>query len=52
MVTTIDNGNTKEYIGMTANPFKERYFNHKTPFNLYNLSSNTKLSRKYVWRLK
>jgi hypothetical protein len=32
MVTT-DDGNTKEYIGMTANPFKERYANHKTSFN-------------------
>jgi hypothetical protein len=51
-VTTItDDGNTKEYIGMTANPFKERYANHKTSFNLYNHSSDTKLS-KYVWSLK
>jgi hypothetical protein len=52
MVTTTDDGNTKEYIGMTANPFKERYANHKTTsFNLYNHSSDTKLS-KYVWSLK
>ena len=50
-VTTTDDGNTKEYIGMTANPFKERYANHKTSFNLYNHSSDTKLS-KYVWSLK
>ena len=45
MVTTTDDGNTKEYIGMTANPFKERYPNHKTSFNLYNHSSDTKLSK-------
>jgi hypothetical protein len=51
MVTTTDDGNTKEYIGMTANPFKERYANHKTSFNLYNHSSDTKLF-KYVWSLK
>ena len=51
MVTTTDDENTKEYIGMTANTFKERYANHKTSFNLYNHSSDTKLS-KYVWSLK
>jgi hypothetical protein len=51
MVTTTDDENTKEYIGMTANTFKERYANHKTSSNLYNHSSDTKLS-KYVWSLK
>ena len=54
MVTTTDDGNTKEYIGRKIKkdtPFKERYANHKTSFNLYNHSSDTKLS-KYVWSLK
>jgi hypothetical protein len=51
MLAATDDGNTKEHIGTTANPFKERYANHKTSFNLYNHSPDTKLS-KYVWSLK
>ena len=37
-ITTTGNGETKHYIGMIANTFKERYKNHIKSFN----------SRKYV----
>ena len=45
------NGETREYIGMTANSFKERYYNHKKSFNLEKYEKKTELS-KFVWRLK
>jgi hypothetical protein len=41
----------KEYIGMTANSFKERYRNHKKYFNLIRYEKETELS-KYIWELK
>ena len=42
---------TKEYIGMTAKPFKERYKNHKNSFKHERYERETELS-KYVWKLK
>ena len=47
-VTTTDTGETKQYIGMTANSFKERYRNHIKDSKY---SNETELS-KYVWELK
>ena len=44
-------GETREYIGMTANSFKERYYNHKKSFNLEKYEKETELS-KFIWRLK
>ena len=44
-------GDLKEYIGMTANPFKQRYYNHKKSFESTTYSNETELS-KYVWQLK
>jgi hypothetical protein len=46
-VKTTDDENTKEYIGMTTFPFKERYANHKTSFNLYNHSSDTNFASMF-----
>ena len=46
------NGNeVKRYIGMTANPFKSRFSNHKKSFNHIKYEKETELS-KYVWDLK
>ena len=42
VVTTKEDNEAKEYIGMTANRFKERYGNHE---------NETELS-KYLWKLK
>ena len=44
-VTTRDNGEVKEYIGMTANSFKERYNNHKKSFNISKYEKETELSK-------
>ena len=41
----------KEYIGLTANTFKERYSGHKTSFNNENYAHSTTLST-YIWGLK
>ena len=51
VVTSLDDGLKKEYIGMTANSFKERYRNHKKYFNLIRYEKETELS-KYIWELK
>ena len=50
-ITTADNGETKHYIGMTANPFKERYRNHTKSFKDKKYANETELS-KYIWDLK
>ena len=42
---------TKEYIGLTANTFKERYNNHKSSFKNANKAHSTSLS-SYIWELK
>ena len=51
---TINTGkiqDTKHYIGMTSNTFKERYRNHIKSFTHKEYSNETELS-KYVWHLK
>ena len=51
---TILTGNTqdtKHYIGMTSNTFKERYRNHIKSFTHKKYSNETELS-KHVWHLK
>ena len=50
-VTSPDDGVTKEYIGMTATTFKERYANHKKSFKFHRYKNDTELS-KYIWELK
>ena len=50
-VSTCDTGDRKEYIGMTANSFKERFNNHKKSFNNEKYEKETELS-KYIWKLK
>ena len=42
---------TKHYIGMTSNTFKERYRNHIKSFTHKKYSNETELS-KHVWHLK
>ncbi len=46
-----DDGKVINYIGMTANDFKERYRNHQTSFRDVKYSNETELS-KYIWTLK
>ena len=50
-ITTADNGETKHYIGMIANPFKERYRNHTKSFEDKKYANETELS-KYICDLK
>ena len=47
---TSQNGE-KEYIGIAANSFKERYTAHKASFNHEHKSTSTSLS-KHIWKLK
>ena len=49
-VTTNDNNETKKYIGITANEFKQRYRNHsKSLCDVTIYSNETELS-KYIWK--
>ena len=48
---TSDDGEMKKYIGMTANTFKERFYNHKKSFTNDKYEKETELS-KHVWNLK
>ena len=52
-VTTNNTQDTKHYIGMTSNTFKERYRNHIKSFTHVHkkYSNETELS-KHVWHLK
>ena len=50
-VTTTDGTITKQYIGMTANSFKQRYSNHLKSFRNEKYANETELS-KYIWDLK
>ena len=50
-ITAKDNGEMKEYIGMTSTTFKERFSNHLKSFNSSSYANETRLS-KYVWELK
>ena len=51
VVTSAGEGETKEYIGMTATTFKTRYRNHKKSFNYTRYEKDTALS-KHIWELK
>lgn len=42
---------SKEYIGSSANSFKERYTSHKSSFTHKKYGNSTRLSR-YIWKLK
>ena len=44
-------GDTKGYIGNTAETFKKRYANHVKSLNIQRYSTETELS-KYAWKLK
>ena len=51
IVITNNTQDTKHYIGMTSNTFKERYRNHIKSFTHKKYSNETELS-KHVWHLK
>ena len=51
VVTSAGEGETKEYIGMTATTFKTRYRDHKKSFNYTRYEKDTALS-KHIWELK
>ena len=51
VVTTKEDNEAKEYIGMTANRFKERYGNHKKSFSDPKYENETEFS-KYFWKQK
>ena len=42
---------TKLYIGLTGNEFKNRYYKHRSDFAMIKNKDNTELS-KYIWKLK
>ena len=50
-ITPTDTQETKEYIGITAGPFKDRYNNHKKSLTHVKYAKETELS-KYAWNLK
>ena len=51
-ITTKDTAHqTKNYIGVTAGPFKERFNNHRKSINNFSYRKETELS-KYAWELK
>ena len=50
-VTTTDGTNTKQYIGMAANSFKQRYSNHLKSFRNEKYAKQMELS-KHIWDLK
>ena len=50
-VITNNTQDTKHYIGMASNTFKERYPNHIKSFTHKKYSNETELS-KHVWHLK
>ena len=50
-VSNNTNTETKTYIGLTENTFKQRYSNHKKDFTHEKYAKSTELS-KYIWDLK
>lgn len=50
-ITTTDNGETKDYIGMTINSLRECYRNHAKSFNDKKYANETELWN-CVWDLK
>ena len=51
IVTTPLNGKQETYIGITENPFKTRFANHKATFNTRSKRTATELSN-YIWDFK
>ena len=49
--TVTSEQNSKNYIGLCATPFKTRWANHKSSFNLEHKRKETELS-KHIWNLK
>lgn len=49
-VTTVDNNETKSYVGVTGGPFKNRYRNHTKSFSHRKYADETELS-KFIWKL-
>ena len=49
--TVTSNNSTKQYIGLTANPFKKRFDVHKNSFNDKENRNSTDLSN-HIWNLK
>ena len=47
----MDTGVIRDYIGMTSNTFKKRFYNHKTSFKDTSYVKSTELS-KHIWNLK
>ena len=50
-MTTEDNGDVRNYIGITGSDFKERFRNHQKLFSDAIFSKDTELS-KYIWNLR
>lgn len=50
-ITTNNEEEYKEYIGMTAGPFKTRYYNHMKSLNNMRYKDDTELS-KFAWNQK
>ena len=50
-VKTKNNNETRTYIGLTANEFKTRWYQHRHDFSNKNKMDSTELS-KYIWNLK
>ena len=50
-VTDSQTGDTWDYIGLTAPPFKQRYANHQTSFRHEKYEHRTELA-KHIWSLK
>ena len=50
-ITTNDDPQGRDYIGLTEGTFKKRFTQHKSSFNNIDYSNKTSLS-KYVWSLK
>ena len=51
MATAKTETNTSNYVGMTGNNFKTKYFNHIKSFKNKRYKNDTELS-KYIWKLK
>ena len=49
--TVTSEQNSKNYIGLCETPFKTRWANHKSSFNLEHKRKETELS-KHIWNLK
>ena len=50
-VTALDNNELKHYIGITANPFKQRFRNHQKSIR-HEIYSNETALLSHIWKLK